>query len=97
MKKTSHTKSYISGSGFVISQIHARGRHKDYFWLNDLVGYLMAKLLGFSFTAHKWAHKVHHQNTNESHKDPDHVFSGNKMHDALLGCLLLVFNEYKMF
>jgi beta-carotene hydroxylase len=73
------------------------GRHKGYFWLNDLVGYSMATLLGFSFTAYKWAHKVHHQNTNESHKDPDHVFGGNKMHDARLGCLLLVFNEYKMF
>ena len=73
------------------------GRHKSYFWLNDLVGYLMATLLGFSFTAHKWAHKVHHQNTNEGHKDPDHVFNGNVVRDGLFGGLLLVFNEYKMF
>ena len=73
------------------------GRYKKYRWANDLVGYAMASIMGFSFTVHKWAHKVHHQSTNEPGRDPDHVFNGNKLHDALLGGVLLVGNEYRMF
>ena len=73
------------------------GRDKRYRWLNDAVGYVMASILGFSFNVHKWAHRVHHQSTNVPGADPDHVFKGNHVYDALLGGVLLVGNEYRYF
>ena len=73
------------------------GRDKRFRWANDLVGYLAASILGFSFNAHKWAHRVHHLKTNVPGEDPDHVFRGNVVYDSLLGGVLLVANEYRMF
>lgn len=73
------------------------GREKSYRWLNDLVGLLVASILGFSFHVHKWAHRVHHQSTNVPDEDPDHVFNGSTWRDALLGGVLLVGNEYRLF
>lgn len=73
------------------------GREKRYRWLNDLVGYTMASILGFSFHIHKWAHRVHHQVTNVPGADPDHVFKGQLLYDTVLGGVLLVGNEYRMY
>jgi len=73
------------------------GRNKQYRWANDMIGYAMASIMGFSFSVHKWAHRQHHLKTNIHDEDPDHVFNGNKVHDALLAGVLLVANEYRMF
>ncbi|MEM7097730.1 MAG: fatty acid desaturase [Pseudomonadota bacterium] len=73
------------------------GRNKQTKWLNDLVGYLVSSVIGFSFHVHKWAHRVHHQSTNVPGVDPDHIFNGSVTRDALLGGVLLVANEYRLF
>ena len=73
------------------------GRDKRYRWLNDAVGHLVGNILGFSFTVHKWAHRVHHQSTNDPGADPDHVFKGNTLYDTLVAGVLLVGNEYRFF
>lgn len=73
------------------------GRDKRYRWLNDAVGHVVANILGFSFTVHKWAHRVHHQSTNVPGADPDHVFKGNVFYDTLLAGVILVGNEYRFF
>ena len=73
------------------------GREKGSRWINDSIGYLVASVIGFSFHVHKWAHRVHHQSTNVPGEDPDHIFNGSSLHDALLGGVLLVGNEYRLF
>ena len=73
------------------------GRDKRYRWLNDAIGQLVASILGCSFQVHKWAHRVHHQHTNVEGEDPDHVFKGNALYDTLLGGVVLVGNEYRMY
>jgi beta-carotene hydroxylase len=46
------------------------GNNKKFKWLDNVVGYLMAPLLGASFTSHRKEHLTHHSHTN-TNKDPD--------------------------
>lgn len=71
------------------------GRNTRLRWLNELTGYIVANMLGISFTMHKAAHLAHHRHTNIAGKDPDLVYSGNEPYDALTGGVKLVVNEYR--
>jgi len=71
------------------------GKSRDLIWLNEVVGYLVASILGVSYTMHKAAHMRHHQNTNVPERDPDFVFSGNHLRDLLTGGVKIIANEYR--
>ncbi|MEL7488023.1 MAG: fatty acid desaturase, partial [Pseudomonadota bacterium] len=40
-------------------------------WLNDLVAFAIAQILGVAYTAHKQEHLTHHRTTNVKGEDPD--------------------------
>jgi len=71
------------------------GRNRNLHWLNELTGYLVANVLGMSFTMHKAAHIAHHRHTNLRGEDPDLVYSGHELYDAFTGGPKLVWNEYR--
>ena len=49
------------------------GSHKSLRWLNELMGYMAAFVLGIPMTAHRQEHLAHHRHTNDAQADPDHV------------------------
>jgi fatty acid desaturase len=63
-------------------------------FLNAMIGYVVASLLGIPFTVHRSAHMAHHRATNIAGKDPDHVFKNNSFWRVLSGSLLLMISEY---
>jgi len=71
------------------------GRDRRLARLNDLTGYVVASILGVSYTMHKAAHMAHHRHTNVQGDDPDLVYSGNQFYDALTGGPKIVWNEYR--
>ncbi len=71
------------------------GRHRNLRWLNDLTGYVVANILGVSFTMHKAAHMAHHRHTNIDGDDPDLVYTRNQFYDLLTGGSKMVWNEYR--
>ena len=71
------------------------GQHRHLRWLNELTGYLVANVLGVSFTMHKAAHLTHHRHTNLRGEDPDLVYSGHQLYDAFTGGSKMVWNEYR--
>ena len=46
------------------------GANKKYRWLNNVIGYMMAPIIGIPYTSHKVEHLTHHRCTNQE-KDPD--------------------------
>lgn len=71
------------------------GRRRDLIWLNDLIGYLAASVLGVSYKMHRSAHMTHHRATNVKGQDPDFVTSGRSPL-AVLGCgVKMVTSEYR--
>jgi len=70
------------------------GRHRNLRRLNELTGYMVANVLGVSFTMHKAAHMAHHRHTNLRGEDPDLVYSGLQLYDAFTGGSKMIWNEY---
>jgi len=71
------------------------GNRRDLHWLNELTGYLVASLLGVSYTMHKVAHMTHHRHTNQRGDDPDLVYTGNQLYDLFTGGPKMLMNEYR--
>jgi len=71
------------------------GRHRSLLWLNNLVGYLVATVLGVSYTMHRAAHMAHHRATNVEGEDPDLVTT-DRSPLAIMTCgSKMVVSEYR--
>ncbi len=71
------------------------GRNRGLLWLNNLVGYLVATVLGVSFTMHRAAHMAHHRATNVAGEVPDLVTTERSL-PAVLSCgSKMVLSEYR--
>jgi beta-carotene hydroxylase len=71
------------------------GRHRNLLWLNNLIGYLVATVLGVSYTMHRSAHMAHHRATNVEGEDPDLVTTDRSI-PAILTCgSKMVISEYR--
>ncbi len=71
------------------------GRHRSLLWLNHLVGYLVAAVLGVSYTMHRAAHMAHHRETNVADKDPDLVTTDRTLWAVLTCGSKMVVSEYR--
>lgn len=70
------------------------GNHPRLLWLNHLVGFVSATLLGVSYTMHRAAHIAHHRSTNVAGKDPDLVTTGGSLVEVLSCGSKMVVSEY---
>jgi beta-carotene hydroxylase len=61
------------------------GRHKSFKWLNNLLGYLGAQIIGAPFTAHRKEHLAHHRGTNKPGEDPDLLLAGGNLVTVMIG------------
>jgi beta-carotene hydroxylase len=73
------------------------GKRRDLIWLNELVGYLVANILGVSYTMHKASHMAHHQHTNVRDSDPDFVATGNHLYDLVTGGAKMVISAHQKY
>ena len=71
------------------------GRRRDLLWLNHLLGYVVASVLGVSYTMHRSAHMAHHRATNVEGEDPDLVTRGRSLWDVLSCGSKMVASEYR--
>ncbi len=71
------------------------GSNRGLRWLNELTAYVVASILGVSYTMHKASHRAHHRHTNVRGEDPDFVFTGNRLYDLVTGGSKMMANEYK--
>ncbi len=71
------------------------GRRKALLWLNDGIGYLVASVLGVSYTMHRSAHMAHHRATNVEGEDPDFVTSDRNLFAVLTCGSNMVISEYR--
>lgn len=71
------------------------GRHRNLLWLNNLIGYLVATVLGVSFTMHRAAHMAHHRATNVAGEDPDLVTTDRSIRAVLTCGSKMVLSEYR--
>ena len=63
------------------------GKNRSLAWLNDLMGYAAAQIIGASFTAHRKEHLAHHRATNKPGTDPDFDLVGGSLSTVMLGTL----------
>jgi fatty acid desaturase len=68
------------------------GKHDNLRWLNNACGYLMAPLIGNSYSSHHLEHFTHHRYTNQPGKDPDFI-----VHAMRGGLLAVVITLFKFF
>ena len=73
------------------------GSNRKLRWLNELTGYLVASVLGVSYTMHKSAHLAHHRKTNIKPDDPDLVYEGKMLYDFFTGGPKMMANEYREY
>lgn len=66
-------------------------------WIDSTIGSVTGMLMGSSYTMHKAAHLAHHSKINNQQHDPDMVFGEGKLHQVLLGCLVITLNENKWY
>jgi len=52
------------------------GKHTQWRWLNNALGYLSGFVIGAPFSAHRHEHITHHRHTNDAKLDPDYQISG---------------------
>ena len=71
------------------------GRHRSLLWLNNMIGYLVATVLGVSFTMHRAAHMAHHRATNVAGEDPDLVTTERSAWAVLTCGSKMVVSEYR--
>ncbi len=71
------------------------GTNRSLRWLNELTGYVVANVLGVSFTMHKYAHMAHHRHTNVAGEDPDRVYTGRHLYDLFTSGSKMLLNEYR--
>jgi beta-carotene hydroxylase len=71
------------------------GRERNLLWLNNLIGYLVATVLGVSFTMHRSAHMAHHRATNIAGEDPDLVTTERSLWAVLTCGSKMVISEYR--
>lgn len=63
------------------------GKNRSLLWLNDLMGFAGAQLIGASFVAHRKEHLAHHRATNKPGADPDLDLFGGSLFTVLKGTL----------
>jgi beta-carotene hydroxylase len=71
------------------------GRNLKLRWLNNVIGYIVASILGVSFTMHRSAHMTHHRETNVEGKDPDLAYKNSSLYSLTVGGVLTLLQEYQ--
>ena len=71
------------------------GRNLKLRWLNNSIGYIVASILGVSFTMHRSAHITHHRETNVEGKDPDLGYKDGSLFSLITGGTLSLMQEYQ--
>jgi|TARA_B110000305_G_C19356664_1_gene597181 beta-carotene hydroxylase len=71
------------------------GRSQKMRWLNNGIGYIVASILGVSFTMHRSAHITHHRETNVEGKDPDLAYTDSSLFSLSIGGVLALLQEYQ--
>lgn len=66
-------------------------------WLNTLIGYAAASILGVSYAAHRAAHMAHHRATNVQGKDPDLAYGDDSLTALVLGGPKIIVSEYRTY
>lgn len=65
------------------------GQYKQFAWVNELCGYLVAPIIAIPYASHRVEHFTHHRFTNQADKDPDFVIQG--LGQGIIQAIITVF------